>query len=246
MSIIYERMRKMKNETMKGRILFGIIAMSILVSLGGCGPTLPPAPIPSGDNWIPLTVPLLRSILNRNNGDWEEALKELDIRLSVGIFLERPFTESDIYVSEGAVHYTYVDRPNTLTIYPYPDEKGYGMGKYGRSDDSGKYFLYVCFDEENLDLTLSFSNFGDHRDEKIYLDYYPIENRRGDEKGRVTYGTVGPSGPVGPSYNLSFSGNSTPYLLINFKVRSDQTRDERILYGPRYRRVRGEREEQVR
>ena len=205
---------------MKKRFFVGLIfTLLILFAYAGCAtkcpdnggnglPPPPPPPPPEG-NWVPLTITVLRQVLNNNNNDWDGTLRAMHFRISVGITLDRIFTESEMNLLGGAIHSRIVTQEKPLIL----DSNSIGEGLGGHPGNSQKFFLSVGFDNRDQRIPLQFSNVGDHRDEFFYLDY--AEDKSVIGKGTIDYGLDDDR----HQYIVKYDGNRTPYLLVDLRER---------------------------
>ena len=183
---------------------------------------------PIEENWVPLTITLLRQILNNNNNDWDGTLKQMQFRISDEINLERIFTDTEIKLLEGTAYKDIYELKIPIPVH----RNQYGMGQGVRSVGSGwqeRFFLSVGFDKRDVSLQLQFSSIGDHRDELIYLDYTPNENKNVMGKGTLYYGPDDDR----HLYTVKYDGNRTPYLLIDLRENRDVKTDPRPVPGLR-------------
>ena len=224
---------------MKKRFFVGLIfTLLILITFAGCATKCPdnwgsglplPPPPPDEENWVPLTITVLRQVLNNNNNDLDGTLRAMHFRISHKIELERQYTDLELRQLGGAVYRDITDHRNPISFA----QDQYGVGLAGRSVGSGwqeRFFLSVGFNKEDQRLQLQFSNIGDHRDELIYLDYTPIENKSVMGKGTLYYGPDDDR----HLYTVKYDGNSTPYLKIDLRESRSERVDPRPVPGLRF------------
>ena len=222
---------------MKRKVILRVVFfLFVSVAFFGCATAAPPplmqsVAFVSGDaeveNWVPLTATLLRQILNNNDNDWGKTLREMQLRIADEVTLERPVADSETRPQEGTVYRNINEQQIRIIVDRLQD----GMGLAGLNEGRGwdeRFFLSVGFDRKNQNARLQFSNMGDHRDELIYLDYIPFESKIGAEKGFTLYGTDE------KLYTVKYSGDKTPFLLINLKEIPNITVDASRVPGLRW------------
>ncbi|MDR0554719.1 MAG: hypothetical protein LBG76_07980 [Treponema sp.] len=189
-----------------GSVSLGLI---IFLAVCGCMTTMPkpeiiertvPNNITVVDHRIPLTIPVIERL---------DKLEKCQLYLFGGFELERQLTPrpSEPNTEIGAEGRVTLSYSNVREVKILEDQLPGQAIKY----DRGRREIFVCFDTEDTNNSLIFSNENGDPDGFFYLQYAPDRGSPPADggKGTLEYG--------GKSYRVKFSGDK-PFLLIKLSL----------------------------
>jgi hypothetical protein len=219
-------------------VLAAVLALALI--LLGCRSSTPPPPPPppppsppsNGDIYIPpppgdeldVLMPLTTAVLRRfgeSEEVWKDKIGSYQLILFGRITLEREYTNHNSAVeSSGRIRFEDVRVREVITI----NDRTEGVALELKVQNN-EIIVQVSFEDKDDKYHFVFVNSEREADDLFYLTYAPNGRTQSDIRGTLIYG--------GELYNIRFTGERSPYLLIRLTHRDVEEMEARTVGGRR-------------